>query len=120
LTFYIFFLIIKTNNECDESEIGIQMLHHFDDLHWRKEIPIKDYLQPQTLEEALEVLAKNQGRAQVVAGGTDVIPQLRRSELQVDVLVDIARISGIGSIGVEGKTICIGALVGWIRSEVLE
>jgi carbon-monoxide dehydrogenase medium subunit len=111
LTFYIFFLIIKTNNEFYRSAIGILMLDHFDDLHWRKEIPIKHYLQPQTLEEALEILVKNQGRAQVVAGGTDVVPQLRRRELQVDVLVDITRISGMESIRVEGDTICIGALV---------
>lgn len=87
------------------------MPHRFDDLHWRKEIPIEHYLQPQTLEEALEILIKEQGRAQVVAGGTDVIPQLRRRELQVDVLVDIAKISGMESIRVEGKTICVGALV---------
>lgn len=87
------------------------MLYRFDDLHWGKEIPIKYYLQPQTLEEALEILVKNQGRAQVVAGGTDVVPQLRRRELQVDVLVDIARISALGSIRVEGETICVGALV---------
>jgi carbon-monoxide dehydrogenase medium subunit len=87
------------------------MLHRFENLHWKKEIPIKYYLQPQTLKEALEILLKNQGRAQVVAGGTDVIPQLRRGDLQVDVLVDITRISGIGSIRDEGKTLCIGALV---------
>lgn len=87
------------------------MLHRFEDLHWRKEIPIKYYLQPPTLKEALEILVKNQGTAQVVAGGTDVIPQLRRGELQVDVLVDITRISGIESIKVEGKTLCVGALV---------
>jgi carbon-monoxide dehydrogenase medium subunit len=111
LTFYIFFLIIKINDEFYKSEVGILMLDHFDDLHWRKEIPIKHYLQPQTLGEALEILVKNQGRAQVVAGGTDVVPQLRRRELQVDVLVDITRISGMESIRVEGDTICIGALV---------
>jgi carbon-monoxide dehydrogenase medium subunit len=111
LTFYIFFLIIKANDEFYKSEKGILMLDHFNDLHWRKEIPIKDYLQPKTLEEALEILAKNQGRAQVVAGGTDVVPQLRKRELQVDVLVDITRISGMESIRVEGDTICIGALV---------
>jgi CO/xanthine dehydrogenase FAD-binding subunit len=51
------------------------MLHRFEDFHCTKEIPIKHYLQPETLKEALEILAKNQGRAQVVAGGTDVIPQ---------------------------------------------
>jgi aerobic carbon-monoxide dehydrogenase medium subunit len=87
------------------------MLHRFEDFHCQKEVPIKHYFQPQTLKEALEILIKNQGRAQVVAGGTDVIPQLRRAQLEVDVLVDITRIPGLESIGVQGKTLCIGALV---------
>jgi carbon-monoxide dehydrogenase medium subunit len=87
------------------------MLHRFEDLHCTKEIPIKHYLQPETLKEALEILTKNQGRAQVVAGGTDVIPQLRRAQLEMDTLVDITRIPGMQSIRVEGKAVCIGALV---------
>jgi carbon-monoxide dehydrogenase medium subunit len=87
------------------------MLHSFEDLHRRKEISIKYYLQPQTLKEAIEILLKHQGRAQVVAGGTDVIPELFRGELQVDVLVDITRISGMESIRVEGKTLWLGGLV---------
>jgi carbon-monoxide dehydrogenase medium subunit len=87
------------------------MLHRFEDFHCQKEIPIKHYLQPQTLKEALGILVKNEGRARVIAGGTDVIPQLRRAELRVDVLVDITRIPGMGSIQAEGKTLCIGALV---------
>jgi CO/xanthine dehydrogenase FAD-binding subunit len=36
---------------------------------------------PRTLDEALDFLEKYQGKAQVVAGGTDVIGQLR--QLQV-------------------------------------
>ncbi len=49
----------------------------FKGLHWSREINIKRYLMPETLPEALELLAKYDGNAQVIAGGTDVIPQLR-------------------------------------------
>ncbi len=87
------------------------MEHSFKDLHWGKEIAISDYLQPATAREALDILSEFDGRALIVAGGTDVIPLLRRGDLQADALVDITRLPDMNSIKVEGDWICLGGLV---------
>ena len=87
------------------------MQYSFKDLHWRKELPIKQYLQPCTIKEALEMLSEYKGRAQVIAGGTDIIPQLRRGDLRTDAFVDITRIPDMGYIQADGDTIRLGGLV---------
>jgi carbon-monoxide dehydrogenase medium subunit len=87
------------------------MQYTFKELHWNKEIPIKEYLQPRTLEEALKILLEYKGRAQIIAGGTDIIPQLRRGDLRIDVLVDITRLPDMEYLDLDGDFICIGGLV---------
>jgi carbon-monoxide dehydrogenase medium subunit len=52
------------------------MSHQFKNLHWARDIQINNYLMPGTLDEALDLLEQYQGKAQVVAGGTDVIGKL--------------------------------------------
>jgi carbon-monoxide dehydrogenase medium subunit len=83
----------------------------FKALHWGKEIEIKQYLQPLTIQEALEMLGEYRGRALIIAGGTDVIPLLRRGEFQVDALVDISGLPGMRYIEADGDSICLGGLV---------
>ncbi len=83
----------------------------FKDLHWGKEIGIQQYLQPQSLDEALEMLAGNRGKALAIAGGTDVIPLLRRGDRQADALVDLTGLPHMKAIETEGDWISIGGLV---------
>ncbi len=83
----------------------------FHDLHWEKEISLKGYFLPESLSEALHILSRNEGKAMVVAGGTDVIPQLRRKELEVDSLVDLSRIRGLDAIKLEDGILSVGAMV---------
>jgi CO/xanthine dehydrogenase FAD-binding subunit len=83
----------------------------FKGLHWSREINIKRYLMPETLPEALELLAEYDGNAQVIAGGTDVIPQLRHGNLHVETLIDISRLPNINTISQEADTIVLGGLV---------
>ena len=87
------------------------MSYAFKDLHWSKEIKIKNYLLPRTLAEALDLLAENNGKAQVIAGGTDVIPQLRHGDIEVETLIDITRLPDMSSIRQEADTIVLGGLV---------
>lgn len=87
------------------------MAHSFKDLHWSKEINIKKYLLPRSLAEALDMLTEHKGRAQLVAGGTDVIPQLRRGDLDVEILVDITRLPHMKSIRQEADKIILEGLV---------
>lgn len=74
-------------------------------LHWEK------YFRPQTIPEALSLLEEFQGSARLLAGGTDLIPQIRSREMEPKVLVDITRISGLGEIQLKDGVIKIGALV---------
>lgn len=83
----------------------------FKDLHWAKNIQVQQYLQPKTLEEALEMLASFAGRARVIAGGTDVVPQLRGRDIEVEALVDITGIGGMDGIDQDGENIVLGGLV---------
>jgi len=74
-------------------------------LHWEK------YFRPQTIREALNLLEEFKGSARLLAGGTDLILQIRSRETKPKVLVDITRILGLGEIKLEDGTIKMGALV---------
>ena len=87
------------------------MEYSFKDFHWGREVAIRQYLQPRSLAEALAMLAENEGRALAFAGGTDVIPLLRRGDLQAETLVDLTGLPGLEAIESEGEYISLGALV---------
>jgi carbon-monoxide dehydrogenase medium subunit len=74
-------------------------------LHWEK------YFRPRDIAEALKILEEFQGKARLLAGGTDLIPQIRNRETRPRVLVDITQIPGLDEIKLEDGVIRIGALV---------
>jgi aerobic carbon-monoxide dehydrogenase medium subunit len=76
------------------------------------------YTRPETLEEALALLAGGEGGAQVLAGGQSLIPTLNMRLSSPDTLVDINRIAELGGIVDRDDGIRIGALVR--HREVLE
>jgi CO/xanthine dehydrogenase FAD-binding subunit len=81
-----------------------------------------DYVKPASIEEAIAVLADRGDEAMVLAGGTDVLPQLRDDAIAPDVLVDIKGIDGLGEIRRAGDRLLIGPLVTFtdvIESELL-
>ncbi|MCS6851698.1 MAG: xanthine dehydrogenase family protein subunit M [Gemmataceae bacterium] len=51
-----------------------------------------DYAAPKTLNEAIALLVERGDRARVLAGGTDIIVQVREGRRHADLLVDIKRI----------------------------
>jgi carbon-monoxide dehydrogenase medium subunit len=83
----------------------------FKELHWARDIPLRQYLQPETLKEALDMLGAFAGKARVVAGGTDIIPGLRSRDIEAEALVDITRVAGLDQIEQQGETISLGCLV---------
>jgi len=87
------------------------MAYAFKEFHFSNDIPVKDYHVPQSLPEALELLERYQGRARVIAGGTDIIPELRRRDIEAEALVDISHLPGLAGIGREGEYLHLGALV---------
>ena len=83
----------------------------FKDLHWSKEFSLKAYHMPASLEEALDLLEHHQGRARVIAGGTDIIPGLRRRAEAAEALVDISQLPNLKEIQETKEGIEMGSLV---------
>ena len=69
------------------------------------------YEAPDTLERAVALLAAEAGTARVLAGGTDVLVQLRSGMVEPDLIVDIKRIAGVFDIAPEDGGWRIGAAV---------
>lgn len=67
------------------------------------------YLVPASLEEALTMLADHDGQARVIAGGTDLVPQLKKKERAAKCLVDVSRVPELKGIHEQGGVIRIGA-----------
>jgi carbon-monoxide dehydrogenase medium subunit len=69
------------------------------------------YEAPSSLDEAVALLAAEAGEARVLAGGTDLLVQLRTDLIDPDLLVDIKRIPETRQIAEEGGGFRIGAAV---------
>ena len=72
-----------------------------------------EYLVPRTVAEAIGLLRQYGGQAKVIAGGTDLMSGMRQKLTRlrgVKYLVDIANISGLGSLREEQGQLGIGAL----------
>jgi len=69
----------------------------------------EEYLVPASLDEALKTLAEYQGQARVIAGGTDLVPQLKKKERTVKCLVDVSRLAELKGIHNQDGVMRIGA-----------
>lgn len=69
------------------------------------------YMTAQTARAAAQAIAAEPGSARVLAGGTDLLVQMKAGNLQVDLLVDIKKIPGIREITPEAGGFRIGAAV---------
>ncbi len=69
-----------------------------------------DYFEPKSVSEALALLAKYGDEAKVIAGGTDVMVDIKYKE-EPGCLVNIKKIPGLGAIQENGGSLRIGSLV---------
>ena len=69
-----------------------------------------DYFEPKTISEALSLLTKYGAEAKVIAGGTDVMVDIKYKE-EPGCLVNIKKIPGLGAIQENGASLRIGPLV---------
>ncbi len=67
------------------------------------------YIAPSTVDEAVRLLAGASGAAKVLAGGTDLLVQLRSGRTKPDLIVDTKRIPGISGIREQDGAFVIGA-----------
>jgi 2-furoyl-CoA dehydrogenase FAD binding subunit len=70
-----------------------------------------DYVQPDTAEEAIALLAEYGDDARVLAGGQSLVPMLNLRLIEPQALIDISRIKELDAIRDRGDTIEIGAAV---------
>ena len=70
-----------------------------------------DYLRPDTVEEAVALLAEYGDDGRILAGGQSLVPMLNLRIVEAEALVDISRISALATIHDRGQTIEIGAAV---------
>jgi len=67
------------------------------------------YEAPKTLEQALALLAGANGKARVLAGGTDLLIQMRSGRADPELVVDIKAIAEMRSIAVDAGSYRVGA-----------
>jgi carbon-monoxide dehydrogenase medium subunit len=70
-----------------------------------------DYLIPATIEETLRLLDAHRGQAMIIAGGTDVLPDIRKGKRAPSCLVDITRIPALAQIEISDDYVEVGAAV---------
>src|SRR5512137_1841589 len=54
-----------------------------------------DYLEPESIKEALALLSQYRGKSKILAGGTDLMLQVRNRAIKPEYVVDITRIPGL-------------------------
>jgi len=77
-----------------------------------RRLPRFDYLAPKTLDEALSLLSQHKGKAQLIAGGTDIVPQLKGRLVKTpQYIIDLKAIPGLDYIRHDkARGLAIGAL----------
>jgi 2-furoyl-CoA dehydrogenase FAD binding subunit len=70
-----------------------------------------DYFRPDTVEEAIALLAEYGDDARVLAGGQSLVPMLNLRLIETDALIDISQIAALDAIHDRGGMIEIGAAV---------
>jgi len=70
-----------------------------------------EYLEPQSIEEALLLLEQFKGEAKILAGGTDLLVQMKQQKTSPKYLIDVKNIPGLNSIEFsEERGLDIGSL----------
>lgn len=69
------------------------------------------YFRPRTLAEALAFLAENGAGTEIVAGGTDVMVDLRAGAVTPECLLDVSRLEPLRGIALTDEGLVVGAAV---------
>ena len=68
------------------------------------------YLRPQTIDEALALLAEHGADAKILAGGQSLVPVMNFRLAAPDCLVDLNRVAGLAGIRLDEGRVVIGAM----------
>ncbi len=72
-------------------------------------LPRFSYLIPKSLEEACRMLAEHEGKARILAGGTDLLIKMKHRIVQPEYIIGISNIPHADYIQVNHKQLVIGA-----------
>lgn len=69
------------------------------------------YFKPTEFSEALSLLAEHKGKAKILAGGTDLIPQMKRGLSAPEIVIDLKGIPALSEMSEGEEGLRIGAAV---------
>ncbi len=70
-----------------------------------------DYVAPETLDEAIKLLAESGGDAKILAGGHSLLPAMKLRLAQPAKIIDLRKVPGLNEIKVDSNGTTIGAMV---------
>jgi carbon-monoxide dehydrogenase medium subunit len=70
-----------------------------------------EYVAPESLDEAIKLLAESGGDAKILAGGHSLLPAMKLRLAQPAKLIDLRKIPGLNEIKVDANGTTIGAMV---------
>jgi xanthine dehydrogenase YagS FAD-binding subunit len=68
------------------------------------------WAEPQTIEQAVALLAKEEGKAYPMAGGTDIFSEIKEGVVEPELVVDLKSIQNLSFIQKDAEGVRIGAL----------
>ena len=73
--------------------------------------PAVDYVRPRSLVEAVDLLARGQGEARVIAGGQSLVAMMNLRLASPGLLIDIARLPELTAVSDDTDAVTLGACV---------
>lgn len=87
----------------------LRLLSTVTQVAWKIAVHAFEYLAPTTLDEAIDALSKHNGSARPLAGGTDLIDQMRVGRRQPELLVDVKKVPELMRLEVADGQLHVGA-----------
>ena len=75
------------------------------------------YVNPSSLDEAVEILERHHGEAKVISGGQSLMPILNYRLASPEILVDLKHIQGLNEIEISSEHTQLGSRVRWVDIE---
>ena len=69
-----------------------------------------EYIRPRNMKDALQVMKRWNDKAKLIAGGTNVLPDIRAKVLKPQTLIDLSHLRNLSYIKEEKKRIRVGGL----------
>jgi carbon-monoxide dehydrogenase medium subunit len=73
-------------------------------------LPAFELVEPESVAEAIEALARAHGEARLIAGGTALVPMMRLGLLKPEHVISLDRVRGLDALGAERGVLHLGAM----------